>query len=218
MKKNIIIKSISHDGKGIGYIDNKIIFVPKTINGEVVDAKVIKDKKNYLEGKLVSVVKKTDKRTESLCPYYDKCGGCAYLHIDKNYEEEIKTNAVIDIFKKYSNLDISPKFISLNEYNYRNKIELKIKMAEELKHSNTEFQMASNVVTLDNLNEVDEKFFRKTTHKGKLFKGPNWTAYNKENLGSIPRTVEKALVEDKKGMTKVGLTKLFAEIKGELEL
>ncbi len=127
MKKNIIIKSISHDGKGIGYIDNKIIFVPKTIDGEVVNAKVIKDKKNYLEGKLVSVLKKSDKRTENLCPYYDKCGGCAYLHIDKNYEEEIKTNAVIDIFKKYSNLDISPKFISLNEYNYRNKIELKIK-------------------------------------------------------------------------------------------
>ena len=79
-------------------------------------------------------------------------------------------------------------------------------MTETLKHSNTELQMASNVVTLDNLNEVDEKFFRKTTHKGKLFKGPNWTAYNKENLGSIPRTVEKALVEDKKGMTKVGFS------------
>ena len=79
-------------------------------------------------------------------------------------------------------------------------------MTDSLKHSHTEFSMASNIVTLDNLNELGEKFFRKTTHKGKLFKGPNWTAYNKENLGSIPRTVEKALVEDKKGMTKVGFS------------
>ena len=79
-------------------------------------------------------------------------------------------------------------------------------MTDSLKHSRTEFSMASNIVTLDNLNELGEKFFRKTTHKGKLFKGPNWTAYNKENLGSIPRTVEKALVEDKKGMTKVGFS------------
>ena len=79
-------------------------------------------------------------------------------------------------------------------------------MTDSLKHSKTEFSMASNIVTLDNLNELGEKFFRKTTHKGKLYKGPNWTAYNKENLGSIPRTVEKALVEDKKGMTKVGFS------------
>ena len=79
-------------------------------------------------------------------------------------------------------------------------------MTETLKHSNTEVSMASNIVTLDNLNELGENIFRKTTHKGKLFKGPNWTAYNKENLGSIPRTVEKALVEDKKGMTKVGFS------------
>ena len=79
-------------------------------------------------------------------------------------------------------------------------------MTETLKHSNTELSIASNIVTLDNLNELGENFFRKTTHKGKLFKGPNWTAYNKENLGSIPRTVEKALVEDKKSMTKVGFS------------
>ena len=79
-------------------------------------------------------------------------------------------------------------------------------MSDTLKHSRTEFSMASNIVTLDNLNEIGEKFFRKTTHKGKLYKGPNWTAYNQENLGSIPRTVEKALVEDKKGMTKVGFS------------
>ena len=79
-------------------------------------------------------------------------------------------------------------------------------MTESFKHSNSELSMASNIVTLDNLNEIGENIFRKTTHKGKLFKGPNWTAYNKENLGSIPRTVEKALVEDKKGMTKVGFS------------
>ena len=79
-------------------------------------------------------------------------------------------------------------------------------MTDTLKRSNTELSMPSNIVTIDNLNEYRENFFRKTSYKGKLFKGPNWTAYNKENLGSIPRTAEKALVEDKKGMTKVGFS------------
>ena len=79
-------------------------------------------------------------------------------------------------------------------------------MEDNVKNTNPDLIMPSNIVTVDNLNQDTENFFRKTTHKGKLFKGPNWTAYNKENLGSIPRTVEKALVEDKKGMTKVGFS------------
>ena len=68
----------------------------------------------------------------------------------------------------------------------------------ELKRSLTDITVNSNVVSLENLNDVNESVFQKTTKKGKLFKGPNWTAYNKENLGSIPRNIEKSLVEDKK--------------------
>ena len=76
----------------------------------------------------------------------------------------------------------------------------------ELKRSLTDITVNSNVVSLENLNDVNESVFQKTTKKGKLFKGPNWTAYNKENLGSIPRNIEKSLVEDKKSITKIGFS------------
>ena len=78
--------------------------------------------------------------------------------------------------------------------------------AKELKHSKTDVTVNSNIVSLENLNDVTESIFQKTTKKGKLFKGPNWTAYNKENLGSIPRNIEKSLVEDKKSITKIGFS------------
>jgi hypothetical protein len=76
----------------------------------------------------------------------------------------------------------------------------------ELKRSKTDVSMNSNIVTLENLNDINENIFRKTNPKGKIFHGPNWTAFSKENLGSIPGSVEKALVEDKKGMTKIGFS------------
>ena len=72
-----------------------------------------------------------------------------------------------------------------------------------MKRSNTEL---SNIVTLDNIEDVGENFFRRTQPKGKLFKGPNWTAYTKESLGSIPREVEKALVADKRGVSRIGFS------------
>jgi hypothetical protein len=64
----------------------------------------------------------------------------------------------------------------------------------------------NNIVTLENLNEIDINLMNKTTTKGKLFKGPNWTAYNKENLGSIPQKIEKALIKDKKNTSKIGFS------------
>ena len=76
----------------------------------------------------------------------------------------------------------------------------------ELKRSKTDISMNSNIVTLENLNHINENIFRKTNPKGKIFHGPNWTAFSKENLGSIPGSMEKALVEDKKGMTKIGFS------------
>lgn len=127
MSIKLKIESFDHEGKGIARDNKKIVFVPNTIPGEVVEANVTKEKKNYLEGKVVSFIQKSSRRINSLCPYYDKCGGCAYLHVDIEEEEKIKTENVINILKKYANLDIKPKFICSNkEYNYRNKIELKI--------------------------------------------------------------------------------------------
>lgn len=64
-----------------------------------------------------------------------------------------------------------------------------------------------NIVTLENLNEIDRDLFRKTTStKGKIYKGQNWTAYNKENLGTIPQKMEKALLKDKKNTSKIGFS------------
>ena len=68
-----------------------------------------------------------------------------------------------------------------------------------------------NIVSLENLNEIYKDLFRKTTtttttSKGKVFKGSNWTAYNKENLGSIPQKIEKALIKDKKNTSKIGFS------------
>lgn len=76
----------------------------------------------------------------------------------------------------------------------------------DLKRSLTEVTMNSNVVTLENLNAQEQKIFNKTTRGGKLYKGPNWSAYGKENLGTIPRNIEKSLVENKNSMSKIGFS------------
>lgn len=127
MNIKLEINSFDHEGRGIGKYNNKVVFVPNAIPGEIVEIEIIKDKKTFSEGKIISYIKKSPKRIEASCPFYNKCGGCSFEHISIDDEKKVKTNNVINIIKKYANLDVLPIFIdSDKEYNYRNKIELKI--------------------------------------------------------------------------------------------
>ncbi len=117
------ITSMDHKGNGIAKLDNKVIFVPKSIPDDYVDIDIYRDYKNYSIGRINKITKKSDSRVDLICPYYDMCGGCNISNL--SYAEQLlfKENKVKNIFKKYLDLDINPKVIgSKMKYGYRNKI------------------------------------------------------------------------------------------------
>ena len=119
----IRIIDMDHLGNGIGKIDNKVIFVPKSITGDILDIDIYKSNKKYDIGKINKIIKKSELRKEALCPYYDMCGGCNISNLDYSEQLNFKVKKVRNIFKKYLDMDIDPRVIgSVNEYNYRNKI------------------------------------------------------------------------------------------------
>ena len=117
------IIDLDHKGNGIAKIDNKIIFVPKCIVGDIVNIDIIKKHKKYDEGRIRKLISKDEDRIDSLCPYYDICGGCNISNLTYDKQLEYKKNKVKNIFKRYLNIDINPDIIgSDNRYEYRNKI------------------------------------------------------------------------------------------------
>ena len=70
------IKDISEDGAGIGKTDGFTWFVKDTVIGDVVEAKVMKKKKNYGFARLVRVITPSPDRVEQKCPVARACGGC----------------------------------------------------------------------------------------------------------------------------------------------
>ena len=121
MKVKII--DMDHKGNGIGKIDNKVIFIPKSVAGDYVDIDIYKENKKYNIGKINKIVDKSDLRINAVCPYYEVCGGCNISNLNYADQLEFKKNKVINVFKKYLNVDINPNIIgSKREYGYRNKI------------------------------------------------------------------------------------------------
>ena len=122
----VVIEKLNHQAMGIAKINGKVVFIPKVIIGDIVDIDIIKEYKNYSIGKVNKIIKKSSKRVDVLCPYYDICGGCSISTYTYQDELEYKVNNVIDIFKR-NNIDIKPSIIkSDNRYSYRNKITLQV--------------------------------------------------------------------------------------------
>ena len=118
---------IDHFGRGIGYVLGKIIFVPNLLPKEEAMVKIVLDKKKYMVGEVIKLVKKSDDRILPKCGY-ENCG-CALKSLKYEKTLEFKKEKVIDILKRYSGLTNVVKEIvpSDNIYGYRNKITLKVK-------------------------------------------------------------------------------------------
>jgi tRNA/tmRNA/rRNA uracil-C5-methylase (TrmA/RlmC/RlmD family) len=122
---DLVIDDVAFGGKGIGREQGKAVFVPFTIDGERVRARIVREKKQFAEAELVDVIEPSAHRVAPPCPYFGHCGGCAYQHIDYEHQLTIKSRQVRDVLQrigKIRELPLRPIIPSPRDYAYRNRI------------------------------------------------------------------------------------------------
>ncbi len=126
-KQEIEIYSLAYGGMGVAKLDGKICFVEDALPGEKVRFVKESEKKRFIIGRATGILTASSDRVEPLCPYYGRCGGCQYQHL--NYEKEIyhKTEQAKEIlrriggFTEYHLEEIMPSPL---HYGYRSSITL----------------------------------------------------------------------------------------------
>ncbi len=128
MAKNVVIDRLDYFGRGIGQIDNKIVFVKNALPSEIVDVQIISSKKSYSEGIVTKYHKLSPKRIKSICPYFSECGGCSFLNCSYETSLNFKKAKIEELLTKNKINYSKPLEIIENPepLNYRNKISLKI--------------------------------------------------------------------------------------------
>ena len=90
-KKNELIileiTDLTEEGQGVGKKDGLVFFVKDSVMGDVVEARILKVKKNYAYAKVEKLIKPSPYRIAPLCPVAGKCGGCQLQHL--SYEKEL---------------------------------------------------------------------------------------------------------------------------------
>ncbi len=123
------IIDLNSEGMGVAKIDGKAIFIDKVLQEEIVDCKIIADKKNYFLGEVLHIQKNSPHRTEPFCPIFHLCGGCNLQHL--SYEEQLryKNKIVLESLERIGKIDNFKleKIIGMTEPRaYRNKGEFPI--------------------------------------------------------------------------------------------
>jgi 23S rRNA (uracil1939-C5)-methyltransferase len=119
------IHDVAFGGKGVARHDGKVYFVPFTIPGEKVTARVVRQKKNFGEAELIAVLTPSPDRVAPPCPYFAHCGGCSYQHIDYPRQLALKTAQVEQTLRRVGKLDavpMRPAIGAAQPYGYRNRI------------------------------------------------------------------------------------------------
>lgn len=124
--ENIEIKKIAAEGKSIAYVDEKVLFVPNTVPGDIVDVQVTRKRKSFLEGFIVNVRKYSDIRTEPFCAHFGVCGGCKWQNLPYQLQTEFKQQEIVDNLQRIGKVElqnVSPIIGSPKTTYYRNKLE-----------------------------------------------------------------------------------------------
>lgn len=108
-------------GSGLGKINDKVCFVKNGLPKEVLKVEIVKENKNYSNAKIKDIILKSKDRINPICPFYQECGGCNFLHATKSLENKFKLKKGEKFLGKIE------KFYETREFNYRNKVIFHVK-------------------------------------------------------------------------------------------
>ncbi len=121
------IEGYTSEGLGVARIDGQAVFVHRALRGEDCDVLLLKVLKNAAFGKVVKVYEPSPHRAEPDCPYYGKCGGCDFRHMDREEELYAKKTRVQDALRRIGGSDVQVEEILAGErLHYRNKSQFPI--------------------------------------------------------------------------------------------
>ena len=139
MQKNelvtVTIEDIGINGEGIGKVDGYTLFIKDAIIGDVVEAKVMKVKKNYGYARMMNILTPSPYRVKQpKCPMARKCGGCQIQALSYEKQLEFKERKVRNNLERiggFTGIPMEP-IVGMDEpYHYRNKAQFPVGMDKD---------------------------------------------------------------------------------------
>ncbi len=127
------LERLTYGGDALGRVPDPLtgaigraIFVPFALPGEVVQVRVVEEKRGHLRAELVELLEPSPERIPPRCLHFGVCGGCHYQHLSYQAQLQLKTGILCDQLRrigKISDPPVRPMIPSPCEWNYRNHVQ-----------------------------------------------------------------------------------------------
>lgn len=125
------LTGMAHGGSAIGRHDGRAIFVPYTIPGERITARITQDKGRFANAESIALLTASPNRVTPRCPHFGpgRCGGCQWQHIDYAAQLDFKRQVVVDQIARiggFHDVTVHPTIPSPSPWAYRSHITLHV--------------------------------------------------------------------------------------------
>lgn len=146
------IEKLVYGGEGLARLPaddrgpGKAIFLPFVIPGEKVDATLVETRPGFSRARVDRVVDASPERVEPGCPYFGRCGGCQYQHIDYAAQLRYKPEILRETLRRTAKLDLQceVQVHATEPWHYRNRTRMHIQLAPKFQlgyHRNASHQI-----------------------------------------------------------------------------
>lgn len=121
------IDRFSHDGRGIGRKDGRVVMVQNALPGETVTVKINKASSKLWQGVASHIDNHSPDRAAPACRHFSQCGGCQLQHIHHSGQQRLKYDTITELFERNGIRvpDFSP-IVDSEPFNYRHRARLHI--------------------------------------------------------------------------------------------
>ena len=129
----VSIENLSHEGRGVGRVNGKTVFVTGALPGEQVLARKTRGRKSFDEAIALEINEPNPDRVAPNCPHYDICGGCSLQHLHEDKQIAHKQNVLLELFAHHAGAEPEQLMPPLrgDAWHYRRRARLGVKHVEK---------------------------------------------------------------------------------------
>ncbi len=126
--ETLTIEKLVYGGAGLARLDGKVILTPFVLPHELVRVQTDREKNDLWRGRLLEVLQPSPLRVTPGCPYFERCGGCQYQHIDYPAQLEQKREILREVLRRVCKIDFAGEIgvLSADPWEYRNRVQLHV--------------------------------------------------------------------------------------------
>jgi 23S rRNA (uracil1939-C5)-methyltransferase len=110
--EKVRVEDYAAEGKSLARVDGKVIFIENAVPGDVVDVRLLRNKKDWAEGSIIHFHEYSKERIDPFCSHFGVCGGCQWQMLPYEKQLQYKQKQVEETLKRIGKINL-PKILPI---------------------------------------------------------------------------------------------------------